>query len=152
MWQLLGCRSFTITTALQGVLLHCSFMFNLKIRTMQKLISWVEIPAVDFGRAVGFYSTVLAVTLHVVDGDEEKMACFPSGEGAISFAPNFKPSNDGVLVSLNTGNDLDGTISRIEQNGGKIIQPKIKIQTENRGYFSLFIDCEGNRMGLYGDC
>lgn len=119
---------------------------------MKKLISWVEIPAVDFKRAVKFYNAVLGIELHVIDcGTEEKMACFPSGEGAISFAPGFTPSVDGVLVSLNTENDLDNTMSRIEKNGGKIIQPKTKIQAENRGYFSIFTDCEGNKLGLYGD-
>ena len=119
--------------------------------TMKKLISWVEIPAADFNRAVKFYNTILGIELQEIDCGTEKMACFPSGEGAISYAPGFNPSKDGVLVSLNTENDLDNTMSRIEKNGGKIIQPKTKIQAENRGYFSLFIDCEGNKLGLYGD-
>lgn len=118
---------------------------------MKKLISWVEIPATDFIRAVKFYNTILGIELQVIDCGTEKMACFPSGEGAISFANNFNPSRDGVLVSLNTEDDLDNTLIRIEQNGGKIVQPKTKIEAENRGYFSLFIDSEGNRMGLYGD-
>ena len=126
-------------------------MFNFKTMTMEKLVSWVEIPAVDFKRAVKFYTTILGIELQEIDCGTEKMACFPSGEGAISFAPGFNPSKDGVLVSLNTENDLDNTMSRIEKNGGKIIQPKTKIQAENRGYFSLFIDCEGNKLGLYGD-
>jgi len=119
--------------------------------TMRKLISWVEIPAVDFDRAVKFYNSILGIELQVIDCGTEKMASFPSGEGAISFAPGFNPSKDGVLVSLNTENDLNNTMCRIEENGGSIIQPKTKIEAENRGYFSLFIDCEGNKLGLYGD-
>jgi predicted enzyme related to lactoylglutathione lyase len=118
---------------------------------MKKLISWVEIPAADFKSAVKFYNAILEISLQEVDCGAEKMACFPSGEGAVSYAEGFKPSEDGVLVSLNTGKDLDGTILRIEKNGGKIIQPKTKIQAEGRGYFSLFIDSEGNKVGLYGD-
>ena len=118
---------------------------------MKKLVSWVEIPAVDFERAVMFYNTILGIELQVIDCGTEKMACFPSGEGAISFASGFNPSKDGVLVSLNTENDLDNTMSRIENNGGKIVHPKTKIEAENRGYFALFIDCEGNKLGLYGD-
>ena len=118
---------------------------------MEKLVSLVEIPAVDFERAVTFYNTILGIELQVIDCGTEKMACFPSGEGAISFAPGFNPSKDGVLVSLNTENDLDNTMSRIENNGGIIVQPKTKIEAENRGYFALFIDCEGNKLGLYGD-
>lgn len=126
-------------------------MFNLKIMTMKKLVSWVDIPAVNFERAVKFYNTILGIELQVTDCGKEKMACFPSGEGAISFAPGFNPSKDGVLVSLNTENDLDNTMNIIEKNGGKIIQPKTKIQAENRGWFSLFIDSEGNKIGLYGN-
>lgn len=118
---------------------------------MKKLVSWVEIPAVDFNRAVKFYNAILGIELHEIDCGTEKMACFPTGEGAISFAPGFTPSKDGVLISLNTGNDLDNTMIRIEKNGGQIIQPKTKIQVDDRGYFSLFIDCEGNKLGLYGD-
>jgi predicted enzyme related to lactoylglutathione lyase len=126
-------------------------MFNLKTKTMKKLVAWVEIPAVDFKRAVKFYNTILEMELQEIDCGVEKMACFPSGEGAISFAPGFNPSKDGVLVSLHTGNDLDNTMNKIVKNGGTIIQPKTKIQAENRGYFSIFIDCEGNKIGLYGD-
>jgi predicted enzyme related to lactoylglutathione lyase len=118
---------------------------------MKNLVSWVEIPATDFNRAVKFYNSVFEIDLQKVDCGTEKMACFPTGEGAISFAPGIIPSKDGVLVSLNTGDDLENTMKRIEKNGGTIVQPKTKIEVEGRGYFSLFIDSEGNKVGLYGD-
>lgn len=118
---------------------------------MAKLISWVEIPTVDFERAVKFYNSVLKIDMHVIDCGIEKMACFPNGEGAISFAPDFDPSKDGVLVSFNLSNDLDGAIDRIKENKGTIVKPKTKIEADGRGYFALFIDCEGNKVGLYGD-
>ncbi len=118
---------------------------------MKKFVSWVEIPAVDFDRAVCFYKNVFEIDLETVDCGFEKMACFPNGEGAISFAKGFKPSKNGVLVSLNTGNDLEGTIERIVKNGGEITTSKTKIEAEGRGYFAVFIDSEGNRMGLYGE-
>lgn len=119
---------------------------------MEKLVSWVEIPANDFNRAVKFYNTVLKTDLNVIDcGESEKMACFPSGEGSISQAPGFKPSENGTQVSLNASKDLDGALERVRQNGGKVVTPKTKIEAEGRGYFALFIDCEGNKVGLYGD-
>lgn len=118
---------------------------------MTKLISWVEIPTLDFETAVRFYESVLKIDLQTIDCGEEKMACFPGGEGAISFAPDFKPGKDGALVSFNAGKDLEGAIERIKANGGTIVQPKTKIEAEGRGYFAVFIDCEGNRAGLYGD-
>ena len=118
---------------------------------MKKLVSWVEIPAADFYRAVNFYNNVLGEELQVSDYGSEKMACFPSGDGAISFSEGFNPSSEGTLVSLNTGNDLDATIERVVINGGKIVKPKTKIEAETMGYFALFIDSEGNKVGLYGD-
>jgi uncharacterized protein len=118
---------------------------------MKNLISWVEIPTVDFKRAVDFYSNVLGIEFQVFEHPEEKMACFPSGEGAIFYAPGYNPSKDGVIVSLNTEDDLEGTIKRIEKNGGKILIPKTKIEVEGRGYFATFIDTEGNKLGLYGN-
>jgi predicted enzyme related to lactoylglutathione lyase len=118
---------------------------------MTNLISWVEIPATDFERAVNFYSSVLKTDLQTIDCGDEKMACFPGGEGAVSFAPGFKPGKDGLLVSFNAEKDIEGAIERIEENGGTIVQQKTKIEAEGRGYFALFIDSEGNRVGLYGD-
>jgi hypothetical protein len=122
-----------------------------KTNGMEKLIAWVEIPATDFKRAVNFYNNVLGIELQEVDCGTEKMACFPSGEGAISWAPGFNPSKDGVLVSLNTGYEIDETMKRILSNGGSIVHPKTKIEAEGRGYFALFTDSEGNKVGLYGD-
>ena len=118
---------------------------------MASLISFVEIPAADFGRAVDFYSSVLKINMEKADCGQEKMAFFPNGEGAISFAPGFRPGKDGALVSFNTGKDLDGAIERIKENHGKIVQAKTKIEAEGRGYFAIFIDSEGNKAGLYGD-
>ncbi len=118
---------------------------------MKKLITWVDIPAVDFDRAVKFYSNLLKLDLEIFDCAEEKMACFPSGEGAISLAPGFVPSENGPIINFNCENDLDGAIDRVVQMGGKIVHPKTKIEVEGRGYFALFIDSEGNRLGLYGD-
>lgn len=118
---------------------------------MTKVISWVVIPTTDFDRAVKFYNSVLKFDLQAIDCGQEKMACFPNGEGAISFSPGFKPSKDGTLVSFNVERDLNGAIERVKENNGTIVQPKTKIEAEGLGYFALFIDCEGNKVGLYGN-
>ncbi len=118
---------------------------------MTNLISWVEIPAADFERAVNFYTSVLQTDLQVIEGEQEKMACFPGGEGAISYAPGFQPGKDGALVSFNAGDDLDGALERVEANKGKVVQPRTKIKAEGRGYFAIIMDSEGNKLGLYGD-
>ena len=118
---------------------------------MRKLISWVELPVTDMDRAVKFYNEILGLELKILDFGTEKMACFPNDEGALSWAPGFNPSKDGTLVSMNAGDDLDGTLIRVEAAGGSVVKPKTKIEAEGRGYFALFIDSEGNKVGLYGD-
>ncbi|MFO8022306.1 MAG: VOC family protein [Perlabentimonas sp.] len=117
---------------------------------MEKLISWVEIPAANFDRAVDFYNSALKLNLQKQDFGTEKMACFPTGEGAISFAPDFKPSENGVLVSFTASDSIDETLVRIEKNGGKTIIPKTKIEADGRDYFATCLDSEGNKIGIYG--
>lgn len=115
-----------------------------------KLISWVEIPATDFERAVDFYNLVFGLDLKGHDFGFEKMAFLPNNEGAISYSPEIKPSGEGVLVSLNAGEKMDDILTRISTNGGRIIKEKTKIEAEKRDYFAIFIDSEGNKLGLYG--
>jgi predicted enzyme related to lactoylglutathione lyase len=118
---------------------------------MEKFIAWIEIPAKDLNRAVKFYRSVMQVDLQVSDFGEEKMAGLPNGEGAISEAPDFHPSSEGVIVSLNVKDDMEGALERIRTGGGEIITGKTKIEAEGMGYFALFLDTEGNRLGLYGE-
>jgi uncharacterized protein len=116
---------------------------------MEKLISWVEIPSIDFHRAVKFYNKILKLEMKGEDFGVEKMACFPSGEGAIVQASGYKPSQNGVIVSLLVPDSIELTVARIEENGGSITQPKTKIEAEGMGYFAVFLDSEGNRVGLH---
>jgi predicted enzyme related to lactoylglutathione lyase len=105
---------------------------------------------------VKYYETVLGVQLDIMDCEAEKMAFFfvVNGQcpGAISWAweKDFCPSKDGVLIHLQVEN-METTMAAIEKQGGKITQPKTKIEAEGRGYFALFLDSEGNRVGLYSD-
>jgi predicted enzyme related to lactoylglutathione lyase len=122
---------------------------------MKNPVAFFEIPAADFRRAVKFYESVLGVSLDAVcDCETEKMAFFPAGNdlypGAVSWAENFRPSKDGVLIYFQVEN-MEKTLTAIERNSGKITRTKTKIEAEGRGYFALFIDSEGNRVGLYSD-
>lgn len=116
---------------------------------MEKLISWVEIPTAEFDRAVKFYNKVLKMDMKGENFGTEKMACFPSGEGAIVQATGYLPSQNGVIVSLLVPDSMDLTVARIEENGGKMTQPKTKIEADGVGYFAVFLDSEGNRVGLH---
>lgn len=121
---------------------------------MKKLVSFFEIPTADFSRAVKFYEAVLNLELNVLDCGTEKMAFFPEEEraapGAISWAADFLPSKNGVLVSLNV-DDMEEALSSVKENGGSIVREKTKIESDCRGYFAMFSDSEGNTVGLYSD-
>ncbi|MBR8535315.1 VOC family protein [Carboxylicivirga sediminis] len=116
---------------------------------MNKLIAWVEIPVLDMHRAVDFYNAVFKLSLKAMDFGNEKMAFFPNDEGALSQAKNFNPSKDGVLASFNVADSMESTIEHIIERNGTIVFPKTKIEAEGRGYFAIFIDSEGNKIGLY---
>lgn len=117
---------------------------------MQDLIAWIEIPATDFKKTVEFYQKILSIKMKVHENGNEKMAFLPDDVGAISQAQGFRPSEDGVLVSLNAGAKFDKMLADISNYGGSVVQPKTKIEAKDRGYFALFKDPEGNRLGLYG--
>ena len=122
---------------------------------MKKLIAFFEIPASDFHRAVDFYETVLGMQLPTFECETEKMACFTEeGEtvGAISYASNFDflPSTHGVLIHFNC-EDIEQTLEKVLLKGGKVVIPRTKIEAEGRGYFAVFVDTEGNRVGIYAD-
>jgi predicted enzyme related to lactoylglutathione lyase len=118
---------------------------------MKNLIYWVEIPALNFSRAVKFYSQLLQAELVDCSSGNEKMAILPDDAGAIFQSEGYRPSKDGLIVSLNAGKNLDEWLKRVVENGGSIDRPKTKIEAEGRGWFALFIDSEGNRLGLYGE-
>ena len=120
---------------------------------MKSLIAFFEIPATDFYQSVNFYQAIFGVKLTVAEYSNEKMACFvQDGQtaGAISYAPDFKPSEHGVLIHFNC-EDIDRSIRQVLKQGGKIAIPKTKIQAEGKGYFAVFTDPAGNRIGLYTD-
>ena len=120
---------------------------------MKTLIAFFEIPASDFRRSVEFYKAVMGVQLLVAECGDEKMACFvQEGQtvGAVSYAPDFRPSEHGVLIHFRC-DDLDASLQRVVEQGGQVVLPKTKIQAEGKGCFALFADPSGNRVGLYAD-
>lgn len=122
---------------------------------MKNLVAFFEIPALDFKRTVNFYQTVFGIELQVMECDTESMAFFSDENGncygAISYCPSLiQPSEKGVLVSLRC-DDMEKAFEKIISSGGKKVIDKTKIDCDGMGYFGTFIDCEGNKLGLYSD-
>lgn len=122
---------------------------------MKQLISWFEIPSIDFDRAVSFYKIVLQIDIHTFDYGQDKIGCLPCDgkciSGAICYSPTIKPASEGVLIFLNGGNDINDFLHRVEVAKGKIVTPKTKIDAEGMGYFAIFIDSEGNKLGVHSE-
>jgi predicted enzyme related to lactoylglutathione lyase len=119
---------------------------------MKTLISIVEIPTTDFSRAVSFYQAILNVRIEEVEMDGVQMGLFPGDGETVNVTlirgNDYKPSRDGTIVYLNAGDDLKIVLDKIESNGGKVVVPKTEISPE-MGFFAMFIDTEGNKLGLH---
>lgn len=121
---------------------------------MENLISWVEIPAIDISRAIRFYEFILTTKINEADMYGTKMGFFPGGPGVVAGAivqgEGQVPSQDGLTVYLNGGNDLQNILGKVETAGGKVIMPKTQISPEH-GYMGMFIDTEGNKMAVHSN-
>lgn len=115
-------------------------------------LNWFEIPVVDFGRAKKFYETVLGVELYVHELGGFTLGVFPCDQlgigGAICKGEHYTPSADGSMVYLNAMPDLQPAADRVEAAGGQLLIPKTEIGN-GWGYSALFIDSEGNKVGLH---
>lgn len=118
---------------------------------MKNAITWFEIPAVNFDRAVEFYSTVLNQPMRKGDFGGIPHGFFPAEDpgvgGAVVFNPEYQTRNQGTVIYLNAGNDIKGAVSRVEGCGGKLLTPVIDIAPQ--GWMALIEDSEGNRVGLH---
>jgi len=123
---------------------------------MKHAISWFEIPSVDLDRATTFYESIFNVRLFPMDLAQIRMRMFPVEDqatsigGAVVHAEGFyEPSSTaGPLIYLNGNPDVQNVLDRVEAAGGKIVVPKTEISPEY-GFMAVFIDSEGNRIGLH---
>jgi predicted enzyme related to lactoylglutathione lyase len=127
-----------------------------KYKYMKNAISWFEIPSQDIERAQKFYETIFNIKMNAMDMPNIRMRMFPIDNpmegigGAVVHSDGFhNPSaSDGPLVYLNGNPDVQQVLDKVEAAGGKIMVPKTEISPEY-GYMAVFIDTEGNRIGLH---
>lgn len=79
------------------------------------------------------------------------MAVFPHEEnatgGAVVKFPEVKPSAQGCIIYLSTP-DLNATLKRIATANGECVFGPMALP-KGLGTIALFIDSEGNRIGLH---
>lgn len=115
-------------------------------------VGWFDIHVSHFERAKKFYETVFNIKLIDLPIQWGKQAVFPFSHesqnisGALVEKSDMKPGANNTVVYFETL-DCVAEERRIEQAGGKVLQPKMHIG--EFGYVSIFIDSEGNTVGLH---
>lgn len=114
-------------------------------------VGWIEIPVRDLERARRFYENVLGLELTASRMGDTELAWFPMTEGpgaagTLIKSEGYIPSHEGALVYFSV-TDIDGTLEKIESNGGTTLIPKTSVG--EHGFFAHFEDCEGNRVAMH---
>ncbi len=119
---------------------------------MSLSLAWFEIPVADIQRAQAFYETVFSVKIQLLDLGALKVGSFPASPAGVSgalcqHAEFYKPSFEGSMVYFDANPDLSSVLDKVEAAGGKVLFPK-RLISPDQGYTAIFIDSEGNRIGL----
>ena len=116
--------------------------------------TWIEIPVGDIERAARFYQAVFELApKDFFNGDVRRTYNLFYDETmvkpgiSLNQTANFEPSDKGLFVYLDCGEDLTPTLNRVEGAGGKIVTPKSSIEPD--GFYAAIKDSEGNLLGLY---
>ena len=113
-----------------------------------------QIPVLDFDRALSFYSQVMGYELEQMHFGNTQLGIFRfNGEnggvgGTIIKDEKLKSSGEGTMVYLDAGNDLQPNLDRVENAGGSVEIGKTSLGPD-MGFFAIFFDSEGNKVGLY---
>ncbi len=115
-------------------------------------VGWFDIHVANLDRAKKFYETVFNVKLTDLPVQWGKQSIFPFDHespnisGALVEKADFVPSGNNTVVYFET-EDCTTEEQSIKKAGGKVVQPKISIG--DFGFISIFIDTEGNTIGLH---
>jgi len=111
----------------------------------------IEIPSTDLECCKRFYEAVFGWKVDVFpDGS---YAIFSPAEGGIEGAlgGGFDPSIpvvDGGMVAYIKVEDISAALAKVGEQGGSTVKEKTQISPEY-GFYALFKDCCGNKLGLW---
>ncbi|MBI3828352.1 MAG: VOC family protein [Planctomycetes bacterium] len=109
-------------------------------------ICHVEVPAPDMKKAVAFYGKLFGWKFTPMPGTGT-YTLFQTGTVGGGLAADMEVAEKGVNLILKVEN-IDAKLRAIEASGGKTVQGKTKISADH-GYFALFKDPNGVRMGVW---
>jgi uncharacterized protein len=115
-------------------------------------VGYFDLNVANLDRAKKFYETVFNIQFFDAPAEWGKQSFFPFNQespnisGALVEKADFVPSGNNTVIYFET-EDCVAEEQRIEQAGGKVVQPKMNIG--EFGFVSIFIDTEGNTVGLH---
>jgi predicted enzyme related to lactoylglutathione lyase len=126
---------------------------------MDNTVVWADIPATDLDRAMKFYGAVLERKFQKVEGMEGIALEAPpeqsdarQGPQPVSFdlavGENQKPGTGGCTIYLDSHGDPEGMLQRAVAAGGQVLMP-LTDMGEMVGSIGMFLDSEGNRIGVH---
>jgi predicted enzyme related to lactoylglutathione lyase len=135
---------------------------------IQGQIVWFEIPVNDLDRAMFFYSKILSIKIEKNKFLDQEYGVFNTGKNAIRGVLVVKKiaNPDSGIVLYFYVVDMSESLKDVLVLGGRILTEKtlIKQKTKegnfsvsanlidgNVGYYSEFVDCEGNSVCLYSN-
>jgi uncharacterized protein len=123
---------------------------NSAVAVRPTVVTWFEIPAEDFERAVHFYEAVFGIQLRR-ELEWPGMAIFPYEapgiSGCVFEGKDIRPATNGVVVYLNCDEKLDLVLARLTSAGGAVLENKRHLP--GVGWVAQMRDSEGNRIGLH---
>lgn len=106
----------------------------------------VEISATDLAAASKFYADLFGWKIEHIP--EMNYTTFETGEGVGGgFNPVTAENPAGSVIVYIGTDDIEASLAKAEKLGGKAIVPKTEIP--GMGWFGIFIDPTGNKIGLY---
>lgn len=114
-----------------------------------------QIPVTDFKRAHTFYNTLMSYELETMEYQGAQLAFFKCESkggvsGSLIKSEGLTPSIQGTMIYLHAGNDLQPYLGRANAAGGNVVTQKNQLGPD-MGFFAIFDDPEGNRIGLYSN-
>ncbi len=107
----------------------------------------VELAARDFEKVKKFYGEIFDWKFEYIPPMDYLMFNVEGGIGG-GFDKSMKASTEsGPMIHIQVG-DIDATLKKVENYGGKVLRPKTLISPDI-GSFAVFHDTEGNRMGIF---
>jgi predicted enzyme related to lactoylglutathione lyase len=111
-------------------------------------ICHVEIPTTNFEKAKSFYSKIFGWKVNLMP--DMNYASFETGSepgGGFNKVDKVTSSGEeGVLIYISV-DEIHQTLARITELGGNVIKEKTEIP--ETGWYALFVDPEGNVIGIF---